>query len=576
MDELATGPLWDSHFPGLMAWELERLHEHARVVEVDQPKLAQGLLVVRFEWPFGEVFLPLEAHFPASYPFTRPQVRLLTGQDDWPERHVSPVDGTICLLGRDTAQWSPEYYLAKLLLDQLENALTGEGAEDPQAEPADVWWNGLASLPDSYCLVDSAWKFEEGSQGKLEFGFALDEGEVPRIRGVIKKVLAEDGTVLAEWTGPLPADVAQAQRRLWVRWYRAKSVVLPREPVAVQLREMRLKHLGGLGPAASVGKNLSARPFVFIHPIEQLGELQGEGWIFGVDWGTPRAFDKKGPRANHGIRLSFLPVLRAGPNDLRQRVPDAAPLEGKRIAVFGVGAIGAPIAIELARNGAAELRLVDHDIVEPGNSERWPLGAASWGRRKTDALANHLNDQFPGVIVVQVNHQLGHLSEQYTDDSALAVAMADVDIVVDATVSSGVSYFLWDRCMRQGVPLVKVGATPTLGGGSVVLHVRGGGCPVCLQYARTEKAVATPPGSHDKPLGIQPPGCGERTFTGADYDLQELSLQSVRLVVDTLRKGNMSGRVQTLALKDSAGERILPNWVEQPLPQHAACCAKPK
>lgn len=571
----AAGPLWDTHFPGLMAWELERLKELARAVEIDQPKLAQGLLVVRFEWPFGESFLPLEAHFPGSYPFTRPQVRLLSGREDWPERHVSPVDGTICLLGRDTAQWSPAYYLAKLLTDQLENALLGDGAEDPQAEPADVWWNGLAPLPDSYCLVDSAWKFDEGSQGRLEFSFALDEFEVPRIRGVIRRVLADDGTVLAEWSEPLPADIAKSNRRISVRWYRAGHVVLPHQPVAAQLSELRNQHLGGLGAPTSIGKNLSARPFVFVHPIEQFGGGHAEGWIFGLDWGTPRSFDKKGPRANHGIKLGFLPILRAGSDDLHHRVPDAAALRGKRVAVFGVGAIGAPIAIELARNGVAELCLVDHDIVEPGNSERWPLGAPSWGRRKTEALAEHLRSQFPAVVIVPVNHQLGQPSDQDTDDSALAVALADADIVVDSTVSSGVTYFLWDRCMRQGTSLVKVGATPTLGGGSVVLHVPGGGCPVCLQYARTDKSVATPPGGEETPLGIQPPGCGERTFTGADYDLRELSLQSVRLVVATLRDGKTSGLVQTLALKNSDGEPILPHWLEQALPQHSACCAKP-
>ncbi|TAK37640.1 MAG: hypothetical protein EPO30_10410 [Lysobacteraceae bacterium] len=575
MEVPVAGPLWDSHFPGLMAWELERLRKRARAVEIDQPKLAKGLLVVRFEWPFGESFLALEASFPSSYPFLRPQVRLLSGREDWPEHHVSPVDGTVCLLGRDTAQWSPAYHLAKLLTDQLENALLGDGAEDPQAEPADVWWNGLAPLPDSYCLVDSDWKFDEESQGRLDFFYVLDECETPRIRGVIRRVLADDDTVLAEWSGPLPAELAQAKRRISVRWYRAGHVVLPHEPVVAQLRELRNQHLGGLGAPTSVGKNLSVRPFVLVHPIEKLGGGHVEGWIFGLEWGTPRAFGKKGRRADHGIKLSFLPILRAGSGDLHQRVPDAAPLRGKRVAVFGVGAIGAPIAIELARNGVAELRLVDHDIVEPGNSERWPLGAASWGRRKTEALAEHLRSQFPDVTIVPVHHQLGHSSEQGTDDSALALALVGADIVVDAMVSSGVTYFLWDRCMRQGASLVKVGATPTLGGGSVVLYVRGGGCPVCLQYARIDESVATPPGGGETPLGIQPPGCGERTFTGADYDLQELSLQSVRLVVDTLREGKQSGLVQTLALKNMDGERILPRWSEQALPQHIACCAKP-
>lgn len=115
MQAPAIGPLWEQHFPGLMAWELARLKEIASAVEVNERELANGRLVVRFEWPFLNGYVPLEAIFPASYPFTRPHVRLLAPREDWPERHVGPIDGAICLLGRDTAQWTTDYYLAKLL-----------------------------------------------------------------------------------------------------------------------------------------------------------------------------------------------------------------------------------------------------------------------------------------------------------------------------------------------------------------------------------------------------------------------------------------------------------------------------
>lgn len=570
-------PQWGRDWPGLLDWELGRLSERASNIRVDDKQLDSGLLVVRFDWPFQDGTVSLEATFPSSYPYLRPHVFLRTDPGSWPDRHVGPVDGSICLLGRDSAQWTPDWYLVKLLDEQLEDALLGTGSEDPQGEPADFWWNTLSPLSDSYCLIDSSWNFGEENHGKLEIIYALGDAmdsagrRCVSFKGVVSKVFAKSGALLAEWKGALPRELESSRSILPIPWHRLDTTLLPRGNVAALLHQLRTENFGGLGKPHSLGRGVYWRPFAFVHPIEIAHNETGHGWIVGGEWGAKRDF-KRRPGSEPTASTKFVPVMRAGESDIGFRVPAVRGLKTKRIAIFGVGGIGAPIALELARNGCAELRLVDHDSVEPGNSIRWPLGAAAWGKRKVIALKHFLEDQYPGVSVVPIGHQLGALGQAESDLEALQQAITDVDIVVDAAVSNGVTRLLWDQCNRRGIPLIEVGATPPLWGGTVVRYTAGGGCPVCLQYARIHKRIPKPLGSDEDILG-QPPGCAERTFHGADYDLRELSLQAVRLVVDTLTATDSPPSiVQTLGFTSAAGGLKLPSWQQHPLDKARDCC----
>lgn len=544
---------------------------------MDDKQLENELLVVYFDWPFQDGIVSLEATFPSSYPYLRPHVFLRTDPKSWPDRHVGPVDGNICLLGRDSAQWTPDWYLVKLLDEQLEDALLGTGSEDPQGEPADFWWNTLSPPPDSYCLIDSSWDLGEESHGELEIIYALGGAIDPAgrrcvsFKGVVSKVFAKSGALLAKWDRVLPTELKGSSRKLPVPWHRSDRTLLPRVNEAALLHDLPTENFGSLGKTYSLGRGIYWRPFAFIHPFEITHNEMGHGWIIGGEWGAKKEF-KHRPSSVPTAPTKFVPVMRAGESDIGFRVPAVRGLRTKRIAVFGLGGIGAPIALDLARNGCAELRLVDHDSVEPGNSIRWPLGSAAWGKRKVIALKHFLDDQYPGVSVVPIAHQLGALGQAFSDLEALQQALTDVDIVVDAAVSNGVTRLLWDQCNRRGIPLIEVGATPPLSGGAVVRYAAGGGCPVCLQYARLHNRIPTPPGADKGTLG-QPPGCAERTFHGADYDLRELSLQAVRLVVDTLTATDSPPSiVQTLSFIGEAGELKLPSWQQHLLDKERDCC----
>ena len=181
-----------------MAWELDCLRLRARGVVVDRERLAQGALVVTFDWPARGTWISLRAEFASTHPYVRPQVFLCSPPEQWPERHVAPDTGNICLLGRDTRQWDPTWSLATLLKNQLEGALFGGGDEDPQGEPAEYWWNqiGQATLHESYCLVDSDWAFPGVTGGQLELVVSVTppaarggEPLLPTIRAYVRRVV---------------------------------------------------------------------------------------------------------------------------------------------------------------------------------------------------------------------------------------------------------------------------------------------------------------------------------------------------------------------------------------------------
>jgi molybdopterin/thiamine biosynthesis adenylyltransferase len=59
-------------------------------------------------------------------------------------------------------------------------------------------------------------------------------------------------------------------------------------------------------------------------------------------------------------------------------------MQAKRVGVVGLGALGAPVVLELAKNLTGELRILDGDHVDAGTIVRWPVGSRpSTTRRPT-------------------------------------------------------------------------------------------------------------------------------------------------------------------------------------------------
>lgn len=257
-------------------------------------------------------------------------------------------------------------------------------------------------------------------------------------------------------------------------------------------------------------------------------------------------------------------------------------LREKTVAIIGLGAIGAPIALDLARNGCRKLIILDYDVVEPGNSIRWPLGASAWGKYKATALKEHIEREFPWTSVEPVLHYIGGTPAIVNqkllpgDADVLSGIITDADIVIDATASSGATRLLSRLCQNAKKVMVSAYATSSLKSGVVAVYHPEGGCPNCCEFAYQDGTLHRPLGSADTDGLQQPPGCGELTFTGASFDLQELSLAATKIAVDVLRypEHHTKSSIHTLALHDGH-KPIPPNWTIADLPTRQDCGCQP-
>lgn len=578
MEELPPelAPRWERRAPGRFSYELQDI---ASVVgdalRVDEDALTKGALILEFNWPLGQELVPLRAIYPDSFPRTRPIVLMGSDPANYPKRHCSPIDGTLCLLGRDTSQWPNQWTLAELLRKQLADALRGTGEEDEQGEPAEYWWNVLG-LAQSYCLVDSQWSLNGATGGmlKLRGGFRT-KGDVPAIQAYVSEVRNDKNELICSWQGAVPPIFANAATELSVPWLYLDEILLPTAAKGDKLMSL----MGQLAPKPRLmdfSFTTSAQLFAVAYHSELAHRHTGLAWLFAVYHGPKQ---QSSPKRIHRLpqrRLDIVPTYRAGDLDLGARVPAVGMLRNKRVAVVGLGALGAPVALELARAGCGKLHVMDHDTIEPGNSIRWPLGSSAWGFKKTESLAAFIEREYPWTKVHACSHAVGQLDAEAPDqgdERVLDAVLSQVDLVVDASASQGVLNTLVDFCRERSLPIISLYASPPVHGGVVVRFSPQSGCPTCLEFAHHDGAIHRAPGFGDHTSLQQPPGCAERTFSGASFDLQELSMQAVRLIVQTLQSPQAASGslVQTLSLVDEHGARIPPSWRESALSKAPAC-----
>ncbi len=591
-------PLWEHDFPGRLEDELDALKAEGVVPKIDQEWLGRGVLVLDFEWPLDQEILKLQAVFPDNYPWTRPEVyaRELPGG-----RHVHPLSRGLCLIGRGTHRWLPDdHTLASLLKEQLPKIFSTAAAaddaegvrdEDQQGEPAEAWWNGTTqTAPDSYCLIDSDWSVPpEHDHGTLTIQYvaAVEAGPRPRFRAYVDAVKDAKGKTLFRWgNGPLPPELRGKTTAINVPWARADKPPMPDAETPSNLGILAAMHpsFAKYGAEKLTGASpLIATMRCILYRTELGHRSYGDGWLFLLPFAH-----KRNARL---LKVLVLRTFRAGTSDIGARVPAVASLRHQKVALFGLGAIGAPVAIDLARNGCGELRLGEFDIVEPGNTVRWPLGASAWGELKLDALASFIRREYPKTRIVPLAAQIGvspALHDPCFDErrsvTAISRALDGIDLVIDMTAEQGINWILDEQCRKRGLPLINAHATPTLAGGVVARFLRreDDGCRMCLEYSWLDGTIPKPLGADavdDDLIQLQPPGCNERTFTGASFDLNELSLEVVRLAVDTLSVPPSypdQSRAHIVQFKEEDGHRMPPRWEGVHVRRHAKCrCHSP-
>lgn len=584
---------WWDVWPGLYKREIEAFESLGVPFTIKLKK--KGLLLLDVDWPIeGQDSIQLSVGFSPMHPFCRPGV---AAPENSFERHQHPLSGDLCLLTQEFHQWNSLQLVADFIderLRQFHAALKArhekrwkdaaeleEGVADPFMpyfkgvceDSSVILFNGQMSLPrESFGIMDIAtWDRDY----KAEYGQSFE--------ALIKSLKTINGRSIDNFK--LPRQPA-GERLTIGRWIRLDRPPLTDNPEAflalvesefTALRAMQPRAIDKLNEVSS--GSFSITGVVFPEEVRYGQGRVGVGWIFIV---SRRKF-------KDGILESPLISLargeRVGEEEVFSRLPVASSLRSKKVFLVGCGAIGSFVAVELARAGVKSLDILDRDVVEPGNSLRWPLGRPAWGVKKPVALANFIMQNYPWSEVTPYIGNVGqtvtnqkNIATNFASDPApldqIRTLIAEADIVIDATASTEVQHTLAYHCRELNKPFILGYATEGLAGGIVARFQPDSNiCWVCVNEHWEDETLQK---LRVDPTGvITPVGCNNPTFTGGGFDLQEISLEIVRSAVGVLSNGTYEpGRwsVAILELLDDDGQRILPRWSEHsPLP-HARCC----
>ena len=233
-----------------------------------------------------------------------------------------------------------------------------------------------------------------------------------------------------------------------------------------------------------------------------------------------------------------------------QRRDGGSPMDwfvGKTVAIWGAGALGAPIAEQVARAGAAHVILRDSGYVHRGLLVRQPYTADDCEVFKVDALRHRLRAVRPDLTVTVRSADLRG------DLSALEEWGGDVDLVVNATASAPVRVALDRARVASGgraVPVLTVGVDARAERGFARLLPPGAAASneeaerdaqidVCGRADTWGYADAFfPSASSDRRTPFYPePGCSDATFVGSAADMAALSGSMVNWAAAELASG---------------------------------------
>lgn len=143
-----------------------------------------------------------------------------------------------------------------------------------------------------------------------------------------------------------------------------------------------------------------------------------------------------------------------------------------RALVVGVGGLGCPAALALARAGVGTLGLCDDDVVDRSNLHRQILFQdADVGTSKVPAAARRLRAIAPALTVEMHEHRL-------LPDNAVDL-VAGYDVVVEGSDNFATKFLAADACRIAGVPVVHASAVRWIGT-ALAVGPAGGPCYRCL------------------------------------------------------------------------------------------------
>src|SRR3989339_643857 len=611
---------WYKEYPDLLEREIRVLKDNG--ILVDDANLNRGafnregvrlICTIPVENNLGLNLtddLKLNILFPSNYPYFRPDVYVISGVVL--PRHHNPHGKNLCLLPRPTQFWNPEDRIYKYLKERLpivfekgriiDQEVIGMDPEE-QAEPISEYYTNptnavvLSARPVIENIeVPNDEEFKVLDHGTIQISHSPNGAKVKLIETImfgdeflpVAVLDANSETlkiVLEKWFDTKDRVIAdfpfnnflKSEKTLRTKWYKINSLEkLLNKNDSFNWLIADLKSKGVQQPLRVV---IQTRNYVINHivgllfPEEEVAGKIDWGWLLFVDGYVLRANDQK-------LRVPFpfpivLPIMSVDRSELFVRIPHSKVLNDKTISIIGLGSLGAPSALEFAKNGVKELRLIDFDVVEVTSSVRWPLGIESAGMLKTIALKNFIEKNYPGVKVKIFHHKIGstdHIAFP-NENEKLEEFFISTDLVYDASAEEGVNNLISTLCREKKIPYIEIEGRRGAWGGIVMRAIpeKKKGCWMCLQYSLIDGTI-TPPNEDNNGL-IQPKGCGDLTFTGASFDMQNISLAVVRMAVSSLSKEDKLGDwdVAVLSMVGDEKKPIAPEWETFALEINSKC-----
>ena len=212
---------------------------------------------------------------------------------------------------------------------------------------------------------------------------------------------------------------------------------------------------------------------------------------------------------------------------LRRTQHTAAGLKDKKVALFGLGAIGGSIALLLAKAGFGHLNLIDDDRLRPGNVIRHPASLYSVSLKKSLAMRFEISEHAPYCDAKA-------LDQPHSWD-ALCGIINGCDMVVSATANPPFELLLNEACLRRDIPVIYVAGFRRASIGQIQLvRPSKDACHLCVQHLKNSDCgyPVVPSGDEGEFVEV---GCGDPTVEATAVDLESIATMAARVAIKHLR-----------------------------------------
>lgn len=557
--------VWFVDKPEILQDELSRLAAIGAQYDVDKHAKVQGELVVRVKYRIDDHDLNFICTYPSGYPFFPP---IISSHDFPPGRHLEPFGKTICTFADKNNDWNPaKDTLAGLLETQVTQVYEIHKSPTVISKHEDKFEGyqpsgQLVVEPRSVIVITTNTEnFPNRGKGYLQLNFVkgaklFEDSDAECFTGCFKAASDEQGKLVFEDKTEYHTRFHTRHPVRWVKLSNPLSSVDPAGVLRQVINEFPDLELPSFSQLGKVGADIIG---VCFEEETSRGNLQSS-WLFLV-----RRQWRKNKRVHTKISIIRSDYLH--PDQLYARTPRLLGLANKTVTVIGLGALGSQVAFQLARAGIKKLIIIDKDHLQLGNLSRWIAGLPMVGSTKVQAVTSILHSNFVGMSIKGYEIEIGTNTRFPIQDGSIVgeheflqqEIIKKSDLVVDCSAMLNINQYLSDLCNEHATDFVWCSATNGAWGGIVGRSPGAYAHDVWFRFneEHAEDVISTEPSGF-----VQPKGCFHPTFTGAGFDLDNVSNMATRIAVSMLQ-GDSYGQFENdvyIMEQWADGRPIAPTW----------------